>query len=96
MKQPATNNFGFVSSIFTLLQISDTAILQNLAKVTGEEVSLRGLFEIRRGNGQFDCAEHGFGTDSSAQSTTYSWLINYVHRCLKHLGCDNLDLWIQN
>ena len=59
----------------------------------GEEVFLRGLYEIRSGDNQYDAAVNVFGRDQSVQSRAYSWFIKHIYENFSNLVTDNLEWW---
>ena len=79
-----------------LLHFPEWVIFDNRSKMLGEEVFLRGLYEIRSGSTQFDCAANLFGREASAQSRAYTWFINHIYSRFKHLVTNNLDWWYRN
>ena len=67
----------------------------NNSKMTGEEVLLRGLFELVTGGTKHIIALE-FGREQSIQSRAFKWFINHIFSNYKHLVQDNLQWWYKN
>ena len=65
-------------------------------RLPGEEVFLRGLYEIRSGDNQYDAAINVFGRDQSVQSRAYRCCVKHIYENLKDLVIDNLRWWRDN
>lgn len=61
----------------------------------GEELFLRGLYELAGGEGQHQISNI-FGRDGSAQSRAFSWFINHIHTAHAHLVHNSLGWWKDN
>ena len=68
----------------------------NAQRLPGEDVFLRGLYEIRSDDNQYDAAINVFGRDESVQSRAYSWCVKHIYENFKDLGIDNLRWWRDN
>jgi len=61
----------------------------------GEEVLLRGLYELRSGNTRYDISKI-FGREESAQCRAFNFFIEHCYENFKYLLNENLDWWKQN
>lgn len=75
------------------LQFLEVVHLSNRSTMSGEEVFLRGLFELVSGSDQIEIATFVFGRDQSQQSRAFSWFINHLYNNFSDLLTDNLDWW---
>lgn len=82
--------------LFELLKFPEFVRFDNRSKMSGEEVYLRGLYELVSGETQHVIAETVFGRDLTAQSRAFTWFIRYIYHNFKHLVHDNLDWWHRN
>ena len=66
--------------------------LANRSKLSGEEVFLRGMYELVSGADQFSISENVFGGDQSLQSRAFSAFIDhiYIYSTFLDLLTDNL------
>ena len=91
--------FRFLSAhlelLVSLLKFPDECILNNGIKMRGEEVLLRGLYELASGEMKHKVASH-FGRDGTAQSRAFLYFINHIYDNFKHLVTDNLSWWFRN
>lgn len=79
-----------------LLQFPDTVIFDNRSKMSGEEVFLRGLYELSSGESKFNIAENVFGRHYSDQSRALKWFVNHIYDNFHHLVHDNLQWWLDS
>jgi hypothetical protein len=63
--------------------------------MSGEEVLIRGLYELVSGSSKCEISNH-FGRDYSAQSRVFSYFVNHVYNNFHHLVHDNLKWWHRN
>ena len=63
---------------------------------TGEEVFLRGLYEMVSGENQHKICANVFGRTQSRQSKAFTLFINHIYDKFHHLVHDNLDWWYRN
>lgn len=82
--------------VIRLLQFPNKVYLSNDTPLPGEEVFLRGMYELVSGADQLRIAEHVFGLDQSTQSRAFTCFINHVYNNFNHLLKDNLSWWIRN
>lgn len=75
------------------LRLDGQCILSNGCSMVGEEVLLRGLYELVSGESQFNIAENVFGRDQTIQSRAFSFFINHVYEYFVDLVTDNLQWW---
>ena len=97
----AKSNFRFESEHLRLLvdELNFPPIVKfknGMKKMPGEEVFLRGLFELVSGAKKHLIAEHVFGRDFSAQSRAFLYFIDHVDNNFNHLVTDNLEWWFEN
>jgi len=81
--------------MFALLKIPSICRLCNGCVVHGEELLLRGLYELVSGEDQYNIAENIFGGDQSLQSRIFSYFIDFLYsRCLR-LMTNNIEWWLK-
>eukprot|EP01035_Chromulina_nebulosa_P020050 gene20050-26030_t len=78
------------------LRIPDKVILSNGSSMPGEELMLRGLYQLVTGEEQYDIAVNVFGRDQSQQSRAFNWFINYIFDNFNDLVTNNLEWWYNN
>jgi hypothetical protein len=61
--------------------------------MVGDEVMLRGLYELVKGESQYSISESVFGRHQSDQSRAFSYFINHIYTAFLHLVTNNLDWW---
>ena len=76
--------------LFPLLNIPEICKFDNRSEMSGEEVFLRGLYELVNGETKHNISRNVFGRDWSAQSRAFNYFINHIYNNLKHLVTDNL------
>jgi hypothetical protein len=64
--------------------------------MSGEEVFLRGLYELSSAENQHKISRNVFGLDQSRQSKAFGAFIYHVFDGFQHLVTDNLDWWQRN
>ena len=62
----------------------------------GEEVFLRGLYELSGGENQLKISSFVFGRDGTAQSGAFKYFINHIYDKFHHLVTNNLLWWYRN
>ena len=77
------------------LKFPEDIVLDNGIVMTGEEVFLRGLYELVTGALQHTIADI-FGRDFSAQSRAFNFFIDLVYDNHRHLVQNNLEWWYRN
>jgi len=77
------------------LKFPEDIVLDNGIVMTGEEVFLRGLYELVTGALQHTIADI-FGRDFSAQSRAFNFFIDHVYDNHRHLVQNNLEWWYRN
>ena len=82
--------------LLDLLKFPSIITLDNRSKMSGEEVLLRGLFELVSGENKHAIAVSTFGRDWSQQSRAFKWFILHIYQNFKHLLEDNLLWWYRN
>jgi len=82
--------------LFHLLQFPDTCRFDNRSSMSGEEVFLRGLYELVSGETKHNISRNVFGRDWSAQSRAFTYFVTHIYETFKHLLTDNLHWWYRN
>ena len=92
-------NFSFrreqLIELMELLDIPDKTTYKRNA-FCGEEVFLRGLYEVCTGENQERMAMNVFGGDQPRQSCAFSWFIDHMFDNFEHLVKNNLEWWHRN
>lgn len=70
--------------------------LDNRSRMSGEEVLLRGLYELVSGDNKHTIAVTVFGRDWTQQGRAFTWFIAFMYNNHKHLVADNLSWWFRN
>jgi hypothetical protein len=78
------------------LSFPEECVLENRSVMSGEEVFLRGMYELVSGEKQYSIARNVFGRDSTQQSRAFTFFIDHIYSSHLHLLTDNLDWWMQN
>ena len=81
--------------LLPLLHFPDECCFDNRSKMAGEEVFLRGLYELVTAANKHDISRV-FGRDWSAQSRAFKYFIEHMYNNFKHLLMDNLHWWYRN
>jgi Fe-S-cluster containining protein len=79
--------------LYALLRIPEVVKFKNRSKMSGEEVFLRGLFELCTGSNQEIACITIFGGVQSDQSRAFSYFVTHMWDEHKHLVHDNLEWW---
>ena len=69
--------------------------MDNRSKFAGENLFLRGLFELCGGEVHHKIARE-FGRDETAQSRAFNYFVDYIYDNYSHLVKNNLDWWFRN
>ena len=80
-------------TIHLLLKLPRRCRLSNVSILPGEEVLLRGLYELISGEDQYNIAENVFGGDQSLQSRVFAYFIDFIFARCKKLMTDNMEWW---
>ena len=75
-----------------LLRFPEQVTFSNRVTLTGEEVMLRGLFEMNSRETQYKISRH-FGRDWTTQSRAWSFFIRHMYSGHHHLVHDSLSWW---
>jgi hypothetical protein len=78
--------------IYNLMQFGDEVILENRSKMNGEEIFIRGLYELATGHTQTSIADL-FGRHYTDQGRAFKYFINHVYEQFHTLVDDNLAWW---
>jgi len=82
--------------LIELLRLPAIVTLGNRCTGTGENVFLRGLYELTTGETQYNIAANVFGRDQSYQSYCLKYFIDHVFDNFQHLLTNNLEWWHDN
>ena len=78
------------------LKFPTTCYFDNRGKMSGEEVFLRGLYELVSGEDQNSIANNVFGRDQSYQSRAFAYFIDHIYYTFLDLLTDNLQWWYES
>jgi hypothetical protein len=81
--------------LFQLLNFPVMVRFDNRGKMEGEEVFLRGLYELCQGRTKHRIAEI-FGRHPSDQSRAFAWFVDHIYSNFHHLVHDNLEWWYRS
>jgi len=84
-----------ISDLFILLQFPDKVRLENRSTMSGEEVFMRGLYELCTGAKKALVSEV-FGRHPSDQCRAFNYFISHIYNNFYHLMTDNLQWWFEN
>jgi hypothetical protein len=76
-----------LNQLYRELLFTESFIFDNESRMSGEEVFLRGLYELRTGCNQFLIAENVFGGCQSLQSFTFKSFINHIYDAFMLESC---------
>lgn len=79
-----------------LLRFPDKIVFENGSTMSGEEVFLRGLYELASGETKHKISTNVFGREWTIQSRAFSWFMNHLYTEFAHLVKENLDWWYRN
>jgi len=77
------------------LRFPEKCVLENRAAMSGEEVMLRGLYELVSGADQHEIVPI-FGRDQTQQSRAFKYFVDHIYDNFLHLVTDNLTWWYEN
>ena len=80
--------------LYRQLRFPDVVKLENRSTMTGEEVFIRGLFEMVTGVKKTMVSET-FGRHPSDQCRAFNYFIKHIYNNFHHLITDNLRWWFQ-
>jgi hypothetical protein len=78
------------------LRIPEVCTFSNGSVMVGEELMLRGLYELVTGESQFSISESIFGRHQSDQSRAFTYFINHIYTNFLHLVTNNLNWWYES
>jgi hypothetical protein len=64
--------------------------------MSGEEVLLRGLYELVSGEDQYSIAENVFGREQSTQSRAFKFFNDHIYSTFLQLLSNNLEWWFNS
>ena len=82
--------------LLILLNFPHTVKFNNRAKMSGEEVMLRGLYELASEETKHKISANVFGREWSSQSRAFSWFMDHIYANFSHLVKDNVSWWHRN
>jgi hypothetical protein len=85
-----------LSRLIDLFKFPEYCILENGSKMKGEELFLRGLFELSTGDNQARMCTFLFGREQTQQSRAFKYFIDHMYTNYKHLVTDSLPWWHRN
>lgn len=85
-----------LSRLIELFQLPAECKLENGSSMSGEEVFLRGLYELCSGENQQRMCTLLFGREQTQQSRAFKFFIEYMFNNYKHLVTDSLSWWHRN
>ena len=93
-------NFRFRSAemkrLYPLLKFDDQCILENGMNMPGEEVFLRGLYELCSGENQEHIAANVFGGENTKQGRSFKYFILHIYNTFSMLVHNSLAWWFRN
>jgi hypothetical protein len=78
---------------FAALRFDERCTTKNRLTFSGEEIMLRGYYEMVSGEDQFSIATNIFGRDQAAQSQALSYFVDHLYDTFSDLLLNNLDWW---
>jgi hypothetical protein len=84
-----------ITNLYLLLRFPDKVRLENRSTMSGQEVFMRGLYELCTGAKKTIVSEI-FGRHPSDQCRAFNYFINHIYNNFHHLVTDNLPWWFQN
>ena len=84
-----------LTQLVKLLRFPDRVRFSNRVHMTGEEIMLRGLFELCSRDTQYKISRH-FGRCWTMQSRAWSYFIFHMYQEHHHLLHDSLPWWYRN
>jgi len=81
-----------IGRLFQLLHFPDIVRFDNRSTMSGEEVFIRGLYEMASGEKKESIAVK-FGRHSSDQCRAFTFFINHIYENFHHLVDNNLQWW---
>jgi hypothetical protein len=84
-----------LEELYVFMRFPHKVILENKSVMCGEEVFLRGLYELVTGEKKTSIAEK-FGRHPSDQSRAFNYFINHIYNNFNHLVTNNLEWWEAN
>ena len=79
--------------VLIILRLNDCCKFPDKSTMSGEEVFLRGMYELVNGESQHSIAAHVFGHEQSRQSRAFSYFINHIYFKFTYLVFNNLNWW---
>ena len=79
-----------------LLEFPETIRFDNRSRMSGEEVMLRGLYELASGETKHKISSNVFGREWSSQSRAFTWFMDYMYCNFSHLIKTNVGWWHRN
>lgn len=79
--------------VISLLKFPEVVRFENRSFLPGEEVFLRGMYELVSGIDQARIAQAVFGRDDPLQSRAFKAFVDHIYDNFEHLVHHNLDWW---
>jgi hypothetical protein len=90
------NSRDDLGTLFKLLKFPDVVKFDNRSTMIGEEVFLRGLYELTSADNQEKICVNVFGRECSRQSRAYTYFMTHIYDNFKHLLCNNIEWFYKN
>jgi hypothetical protein len=81
--------------LYTVVGLPPKVILDNGSRMSGEELFIRGLYELATGHKKTSIA-YVFGRHYSDQSRALAYFVNHLYSQFHHLVDNNLAWWFDN
>jgi hypothetical protein len=82
-------------SVYNQLRFLEVITFNDRSKMSGEELFIRGLYELTTGQRKSDIAKL-FGGDQPLQSRAFNYFIEFIQENFSHLLNDNLEWFYKN
>ena len=79
--------------LLTNLKFSEYCKLENGSVMSGEEILLRGLYELVSGEDHYTISENVFGREFTQQSRAFSYFVDHIYSTFLDIMMDNLEWW---
>lgn len=79
--------------LLELLKFPALVRFGNRSVLPGEEILLRGLYELCQGGSKHTISANVFGREWSSQVRAFNYFIDHIHDNFHHLITDNLEWW---
>jgi hypothetical protein len=84
-----------LARLLAVLRFPERCLLANNSVMRGEELMLRGLYELVSGTDQYEIGNM-FGLEQPQQSLAFKFFVNHIYSNFLYIVTDNLDWWYNN